>query len=97
MKDIGMHPDTRSMHPDLKNFETVSGEGDECPWCKERVEDITDTDLGGLFQSAAAQDVTESVCGNCGAKLEITHLFVPLSWPYSASVEFEIKATKRVA
>lgn len=96
MEDIGMHPDTRSMHPDQKNHETTFNEGDECPWCGERVEDIADTDLGSLFQSAIAQDVTESICGNCGAELKITSLFVPLSWPYSASVEFEIEAAVKV-
>ena len=95
-EDIGMHPDTRSMSPDQKNYETECGDGDTCTWCEEGIEEIYAESLECLMQLAIDQDTQETHCGGCGAKLKITYLFVPLAYPHAASIEFEIEATKKV-
>jgi len=98
MEDIGMSPDYRSMSPDQKNYETVTGHGFRCPWCYEVVE-VPHEDLETLFYLALQEENTEEdQCGNCGAQLSITYTFVPeIAGPYTACVEPVITATKRVA
>lgn len=95
MKDIGMHPDHKSMSPDQKNYEITHGDGSKCPWCEEDI--VIDEGLEFVFLNAIEESRTEESCGNCGAELKITYLFVELAYPYSARVDFEIEATKKVA
>jgi DNA-directed RNA polymerase subunit RPC12/RpoP len=85
------------MAPHLKDYETSKGEGDKCPWCGEVIEEIYSEFLECLIQSAIDQETTNYRCGNCGAELRVEFLFVPLADKYSASVEFEVEATVKVA